>query len=181
MKIGNRPNRPCEPGLEWFVANYLDGGEHDEVFRKAVEGGHFDYPAWALAYSMSPAQAARWAIHCARAVLHVFETAYPDKPRPRQSIEAAEAYIANPCHDTQERVLVALKYAEYADEEAMVSASMAAHSACAAAMEALDVTWTSRDEVWPTWNAAWLASRADPSITLDLLREGYRIWKEVMR
>jgi hypothetical protein len=37
-----------------------------------------------------------FAVLCAEAVLHIYETAYPQDDRPRKAIEAAKAYIINP-------------------------------------------------------------------------------------
>ena len=42
--------------------------------------------------------AVRLAAWCARQVLPVYETAYPNDNRPRRAIEAAEAWADCPCH-----------------------------------------------------------------------------------
>ena len=43
----------------------------------------------------------QFAIDCAWRVLHIFEEKYPDDKRPRQAIEAARAYLQNPCEENR--------------------------------------------------------------------------------
>jgi len=52
-------------------------------------------------------ESVKLAISAARLVLHKFEEAYPNDARPRKAIEAAEAWLANPCEETREAAMEA--------------------------------------------------------------------------
>ena len=54
------------------------------------------------------------AVFCARKVLHLFEAKYPKDFRPRQSIEAAEAWITEPSEENRAKAIEARKHAAYA-------------------------------------------------------------------
>ena len=88
---------------------------------------------------------ALWASSCAEHVLHVFESARPDDPRPRQAIEHARAWARGEVRMTQARTAGghamgaardlrgAARYAAYAAGQAAVVAHVAAHELGAAA------------------------------------------------
>ena len=75
------------------------------------------------------------AIYSAKLCLNNFEKLYPDDKRPRQAIEAAKAWLNNPCEET-----------ESAAESAWSAARSAARSAA----------WSA----WSAWSAAWSAARS---------------------
>ena len=88
---------------------------------------------------------ALWASSCAEHVLHVFESARPDDPRPRQAIGHARAWARGEVRMTQARTAGghamgaardlrgAARYAAYAAGQAAVVAHVAAHELGAAA------------------------------------------------
>ena len=88
---------------------------------------------------------ARWAATCAEHVLHYFESARPDDPRPRQAIEFGRAWARGEITMTQARAAGgdanaaardlrgAARFAAYAAAQAALVAHVAAHELGAAA------------------------------------------------
>ncbi|MDJ0358123.1 putative immunity protein [Paenarthrobacter sp. PH39-S1] len=88
---------------------------------------------------------ALWAASCAEHVLHLFESARPEDPRPRQAIEHARAWVRGEVKMTEARTAGghamgaardlrgAARYAAYAAGQAAVVAHVAAHDLGAAA------------------------------------------------
>jgi hypothetical protein len=88
---------------------------------------------------------ALWAAACAEHVLHLFEAAKPDDPRPRQAIEHARAWVRGEITMSQARAAGghamgaardlrgAARHAAYAAGQAAVVAHVAAHELGAAA------------------------------------------------
>ena len=88
---------------------------------------------------------ALWAASCAEHVLHLFESARPEDPRPRQAIEQARAWVRGEVKMTDARAAGghamaaardlrgAARYAAYAAGQAGVVAHVAAHDLGAAA------------------------------------------------
>ena len=88
---------------------------------------------------------ALWAATCAEHILHLFETARPDDPRPRQAIAQARAWArgeikmsqartaAGAANDAARDLRGAPRYAAYAAAQAAVVPHVAAHQLGAAA------------------------------------------------
>ena len=88
---------------------------------------------------------ALWAASCAEHVLHLFESAQPDDPRPREAIEHARAWVRGEVKMMQARAAGghamgaarnlrgAARHAAYAAGQAAVVAHVAAHELGAAA------------------------------------------------
>ena len=76
-------------------------------------------------------------IYAAELVIENFERQYPNDRRPREAIEAAKAWIINPCEST---------------ESAARSAESAAWSAESAAWSA---AWSAESAAWSARSAAW--------------------------
>ncbi|WP_434612037.1 putative immunity protein [Arthrobacter sp. A5] len=88
---------------------------------------------------------ALWAASCAEHVLHLFESARPEDPRPRQAIEHARAWVGGEVKMTEARTAGghamgaardlrgAARYAAYAAGQTAVVAHVAAHDLGAAA------------------------------------------------
>jgi hypothetical protein len=88
---------------------------------------------------------ALWAAACAEHVLHLFEAARPEDPRPRRAIEAARAWVRGEITMSQARAAGghamgaardlrgAARHAAYAAGQAAVVAHVAAHELGAAA------------------------------------------------
>jgi len=76
----------------------------------------------------------KWAILCAKQVLHIFEEKYPDDQRPRKAIEAASNWIRDPseknrmvCKDAYEAAYAAYTANDYDNFYAAAYASYAVY------------------------------------------------------
>ncbi len=88
---------------------------------------------------------ALWAASCAEHVLHLFESAQPEDPRPRQALEQARAWVRGEIRMSQARtagghanaaarnLYGAARHAAYAAAQAALVAHVAAHELGAAA------------------------------------------------
>jgi hypothetical protein len=78
------------------------------------------------------------AVFFAEGVLPIFEKEYPEDKRPRKAIEAAKAWIVNPCRETANAAADAAHAAAYSANAASAHAAAyaAAHAADAAAAAA---------------------------------------------
>ena len=56
---------------------------------------------WLVCRLMTKKQAVKYAVFAAEQVIDIYEKAYPDDKRPRNAIEAAKAYLKNPCAKTR--------------------------------------------------------------------------------
>jgi len=93
---------------------------------------------WLVCRLMNKNQAARYAIFSAEQVLDIYERKYPDDKRPRNAIEAAKAYLKNPCAKTKAAAVNAYTaaYAAYAAAYAYATANVAYAASNAAAYAA---------------------------------------------
>ena len=127
-------NNACEEAIKWLDSNK----EHSDEWL----WGHCtrpDWMVWFLRHSSIDLPKTTWvriAVACAEAVLGVFEKKYPLDSRPRQAIEAAKAWLANPTSAAAHAATAAnaahaalSAYASYAAD----AASYAAHAASYAA------------------------------------------------
>ena len=90
---------------------------------------------WLVCRLMNKKQAAQYAIFAAEQVIGIYEGKYPNDKRPRNAIEAAKAYLKNPCAKTK----AAANAAAYAAAAAADAAAYAAaYAAAAAADDAAD-------------------------------------------
>ena len=71
----------------------------------------------------------QFAIYCARRSLPNFERQHPDDKRPREAVDAAEAWLSDPSEENRKRA----ESAEYAARSAAWSAKYAARSAALSA------------------------------------------------
>ena len=85
----------CADGYKLAVANCSTMAE---VWDKCERG---DWLIWLLRKNgwTDHAEKVRVAVVCAEHVLILFERKYPDDKRSRKAIEAAKAWIANPCEE----------------------------------------------------------------------------------
>ena len=121
----------CYSAIEW-VGDRTAGQAWNECRRAG----------WMLWYldktnNITQEQSVKIAVHIARSVLGLFENKHPDDTRPRQAIEAAEAWLKNPCKETANAAAyaanAAANAANYADYDANEAANAAAYAAANAA------------------------------------------------
>ena len=145
-------NDACDEGVDAFTATFGDEADLKDVAAYGLkEGGEMlDYIMWLLPRCMDKTQRARYAVFAAESVLPIYEREYPDDKRPRAAIDAAKAWLANPCGDTAAR-------AEARAAEARAAAWAAARAAA----------WAARAAEW----AAEAAARAAASLDFATIAE----------
>ncbi len=125
----------CRDGIDWFKA----AGETDvaKVCYALVADNRASWANRLLVRLFDKEKRVKFAVFSAREVLDIFEQKYPDDKRPRQAIEAAEAWLKNPS-DTTAAAAAAAACAAYAAAAAADAAyaAYAADAACAAAAAA---------------------------------------------
>ena len=82
-------------------------------------------PAWYVDEAIRQKVQMQFAILCAEAVLHIYETAYPENNTSRKAIETASAYLQNP---TKENAEAARAAARTAARTAAVTANLRQHT-----------------------------------------------------
>ena len=101
---------------------------------------------------LSPAQRVEYAIFAAELALPIFEKEYPKDKRLRQTVDAAKAWLKNPCQATVG--------AAYKASEAAYKASEAAKDAAYAAVAASAAWSAARAALYAAWEAAGYAEYA---------------------
>ena len=113
----------CSDGYDWATTNCKTMAE---VWDKCERGG---WLVWLLRKKndISHADWVRIAVACAEHILPIFEARYPDDTRPRLAIDAAKAWLANPCEATLKAVNAnaAANAAAYAAANAYAAAGAA--------------------------------------------------------
>jgi hypothetical protein len=117
----------CERGVDWYTAQ--NANDSDEILNKLTSEERYDWAIWLVIELMTTEQRIQFAIYCAREVLPIFEE-YCTDSSPRLAIEAAEAYLRNPCEKTADAAAYA---AARAADAAAYAAARAAHAAWVAA------------------------------------------------
>ena len=78
---------PCESRFNNYLAHYNDfNGDLSEFIK--LENITYGDKVWVFIRLATKEQNVKWAALCAKSVLHVFETKYPNDKRPRQAIDA---------------------------------------------------------------------------------------------
>jgi len=110
-------------------------------------------------------------------VLHKFEEAYPNDARPRKAIEAAEAWLANPCEETREAAMEAAMEAadaaraHYVAIDAHYVAIDAAYAAIDAAYAAIDAAYASDAAIDAYASASDAASAAIDTNDKEIIKQ----------
>ena len=71
----------------------------------------------------------KYAVFAAETTLHIYEKRYPGNDKPRKAIEAAKAYLKNPCKKTTAAAYAAAAAAYAAADAAADAAAYAADAA----------------------------------------------------
>jgi hypothetical protein len=123
----------CKGGIKWFLSqDEIDAGK---VMLKLIDCDRVADARWVMRKLIATkTQAVLIAIFAAEPAIDIFENKYPDDKRPRKAIEAAKAYIDNPCENTR----LAANHAYHAAYAAAYAAYAAAYAAADAAYAAAD-------------------------------------------
>lgn len=126
---------PCTEIFENFTSNYPNYSGDLQEFLK-LDKISFSDKVWVFTHLATQKQNQKFAILCAKSVLHIFEEKYPEDKRPRAAIEAAEQYLANPTEENKAVLISATNAARAAADAAR--AADAAYNAYYAANAAAD-------------------------------------------
>ncbi len=142
---------PCSDGFEWFVEKKIDNLR--DFISLCKKDAHLDWANWLIVRLMNKKQRVMYSVYSARSVLENFEKKYPDDDRPRKAIEAAEAYIKNPCADSA--YSAASSAADSAANSAADSADSAARSAYSATYSATYSAYSARSAYSSTYSSTY--------------------------
>ena len=165
----------CKEGVDWFEKQ----SNHTLIAlaKAAINGNKFQYANWAIVRLMSHKQKVKYALFAAEQVLDIFEKKYPEDDRPRKAIEAAKAWLKNPCKETAyaaANAADAAANAAYAAANAAYAAAYAAYVANAAAYAAANAAYAAAYAAYVA-NAAAYAAKLKKKIILY----GVKLLKEV--
>ena len=122
--------KPCKPALEFCERLHFDW---PKIWRQCEDSC---WMIWGLSRTgnLDKPLAVQIAIACAEHVLPLFEKKYPNDQRPRRALEAAKAWLANPCEATRSKAAAAAAaaYGTYVAIRAAYAAAAAAAAANAA-------------------------------------------------
>ena len=109
------------------------------------------------------------AVYFAEEVLPIFEKEYPNDSRPRNAIDAAKAWLNNPCKETAAAANddAAANAAAYTTANAAYGAALAAANAAYAAVYADYAIYTSNNAVAAAYSAVANAAHAANAIQID--------------
>ena len=149
---------PCEDRLGNYMTYYenFDGSLEDFIMLEELS---YEDKVWVFVRLATPEQNVRWSLLCTSKVLSIFEEKYPYDKRPRQALEAVEAWL----NSTKENADAsdAASDAAYASDAAAYAASDAASDAAyAAAYAARAAARAASDAAYAAAYAARAATRA---------------------
>ena len=107
----------CKEGRGAFNKKFGAEAELEDVIKKCIRSkdyGNLRYANWLIVRCMNKKQSVKYAIYAAKMALHIYETRNPKNMAPRKAIEAAEAYLTNPCDKTKKAAAAAAAAAAYA-------------------------------------------------------------------
>jgi len=141
MKITNewlRNHEACTSGYEWSLKQ--EERELKPFLDALVKSEHWNWANWVIVRCMNKRQKVQYAIFAAEQVINIYEKKYQDDKRPREAIDAAKAYLANPCAKTKAAAAAyaaaSAAYAAYAAYAAAASAAYADYAYADAAYAA---------------------------------------------
>ena len=123
----------CGDGKEWFKVTFGKSVEENKLILTLAGVGKYDWAWWYLRKVLTKEQSVKIAIYASEQVIGIFEKKYPKDDRPRKAIEAAKAYLKNPCDKTAAAAHAAYAAAYAAADAAAYAAADAAAYAAACA------------------------------------------------
>jgi hypothetical protein len=122
----------CQDSFDHVKENGYLGLDGISFIEKLIENNRVLDASWLIVRCMNKKQCVQYAVFAAEQALHLFENEYPNDTRPRDAINAAKAYIKNPCRKTKDAAYAAYA-AAYAAADAAGAAAYAAYAAAGAA------------------------------------------------
>jgi hypothetical protein len=185
LKFLNKYNA-CNEGVEFVKQNNVIGLEAPDFIKKLIELDKTEWANWLIVRVLDKINCVRYAVFAAEQVLPIFEEEYPDDNRPRKAIEAAKAYIENPCEATSKAVVVAENAANAAwSARVMAGKRTAAESAANAAAHAAESAaniFTVYASAFAAANTAYAAAYADcDKILIKIVNYGIELLRETSK
>jgi hypothetical protein len=146
----------CSDGYDWAIKQK----SWKALWANCPRG---DWMIWLLRKTgnWTHAQKVGIAVACAEHVLHICEAKHPDGKRPRQAIEAAKAWLDNPC-DATRNAAAAYSAAAYSAAYSAAAYAAAAYSAAAYSAAAYSAAaYSAAAYSAAAYSAAYSASAAD--------------------
>ena len=81
----------CPDGFAWWISHELETVE--STIECLIGEEKFEWANWLISQVLISDVKVQYAIYAARSVLKIYEDKYPEDPRPRKAIEAAEKYL----------------------------------------------------------------------------------------
>src|SRR3990167_7775300 len=139
---------PCTGTQEKYAKLFPKDSELtiEKIIKTMTKHDHYVDANWLIVQFMFHKESVKYAIFAAKQVLGIYEKKYPKDDRPRKSIEAAKAWIKDPCGETK-NAAHATNVAAYAvaNAAADAKANAAANSAYAVAKAAYAVADAAAD------------------------------------
>ncbi len=163
----------CEKGIKAFVnQKEMDSTKIIKLLIRSNNKEQLDWANWLICRVFkTKKQKVLYAIYAARLVLPIFEAEYPDNLGPRKAIEAAEAWVENPC----EKNRAAAGDAAWAASEVAWAAGAATRAAALttwAAAGAARVAWAATRAAGVAWAAARIANNNYNKTMTQILNYG---------
>ncbi len=125
----------CDAGYKWYLENGCDTVE--KTVKKLIAEERFRWANWLIANTLTRKNKVKYAVYAAELVLDIYEAKHPEDNRPRKAIEAAKAWIKNPCKETKRAAYnaanIAYDAAHTATYDVYASYAAAANASYAAA------------------------------------------------
>ena len=176
MRITNewlKEHSACVEGYKWSQTH--ENRELGPFIKALLDADHWPWANWVVVRCMNKKQNVQYAVFAAEQVIEIFERKYPDDKRPRQAIEAARAYIDNPCAKTKAYASAAYAAASASAASAAYAAASAAYAAAyAAAADAYAAAVYAADAA----ASAYAAYAAKNTLRLKILNYGLELLKE---
>ena len=147
---------PCNDRFNNYLKHYSDFSNTLQDFL-SLDNITYSDKVWVITKLFTKEQNVAWSIKCAESVLSNFESVYPNDKRPRQALKAAQAYLNNPCEETQS---AAESAAESAARSAWSAAWAAAWSAAESAARSARSAARSARSAESAESAVWAAARS---------------------
>src|SRR3990167_8470025 len=155
---------PCTGTQEKYAKLFPKDSELtiEKIIKTMTKHDHYVDANWLIVQFMFHKESVKYAIFAAKQVLGIYEKKYPKDDRPRKSIEAAKAWIKDPCGETKNAAHATnvAAYAAYAvdDAAADVTANATADAKANAAYAAANAAYAVADAAYAVANAAYAAA-----------------------
>ena len=148
---------PCTGTQEKYAKLFPKDSELtiEKIIKTMTKHDHYVDANWLIVQFMFHKESVKYAIFAAKQVLGIYEKKYPKDDRPRKSIEAAKAWIKDPCGETK-NAAHATNVAAYAVANAAADAT--ADAKANAAYAAANAAYAVADAAYAVANAAYAAA-----------------------